>query len=701
MADAPGKGLAEAQALHQAGRLTEAAARYETVLRQKAEDATALALLGALRLQQDDPRAAEKLLRRAADRRPADPTPRYNLGLALNRLGRPADAAATLEQVIAAHPGHADAWKALGDARRAQEDRGGAVAAWRRAIEVHPDHAGALLNLGALLLGEGEAEDAERCLRRLLALRPDDPQALNNLGLVLVALKRMTEAEAAYRRALEITPDHANACENLGTLLLLAQRPEEAARAFATPIANRRAAGGAPSVDALAGLLQARAMTCHWAGQDALATAILARDQEGPDPFMFLGQPIAATRLRKMGAFHGRRIAAGVRPSTRQGTGHEGRIRIGYLSADFREHPVGLLVAEALDAHDRDAFAVHAYATTDAENSQQRARIAAGVEIFRDLHALGDAALAARIAVDELDILVDLGGWTADHRQRSLAMRPAPVQAVWLGYAASVGTPWLDYAILDAIAAPEGADADFSEHLVRLPGCFQPNDRGRAVAPAPSRAAAGLPEQGFVFCAFAQSFKINPAVWDAWMQILAAVPGSVLWLKDHPAPTRANLVREAEARGIAASRLVFAPLLPDHAAHLARYRLAGLALDTWPYGSHTTASDSLWAGCPLVALRGDTLASRISASVLNAAGLAEMIAGTVADFRAIAIRLATNETQLLAMRARTEACRTSPLFDPARLTRHLEAAYRTMHGRHRAGLPPAPITVAAAPRTGG
>ncbi|HYF07666.1 MAG TPA: tetratricopeptide repeat protein [Acetobacteraceae bacterium] len=699
MAESPGRLLAEAQALHGAGRLPDAARRYEEVLKQRRDDATALALLGALRLQQGDALAASKLLRRAADLRPADPTPRYNLGVALNRLGRHAEAADALDAVTAAHPDHADAWKSLGDARRARDDLPGALAAWRAALGLRPDFAGALLNLGATLLETGEVVEAEERARQLIALRPQDAQGHNNLGLALYAQGRLAEAEAAYRRSLELAPEHDKAMENLGRLLTLVGRLPEAIATFRGVIELQRRRGESLSGGAYVGLLMAQSTLCEWTGIADLPREVLARENESLDPFILLAHDVPGRRLRRIALLHGRKLAAGVAPLPSRRPRADGPITLGYLSADFRDHAVASLLCEALEWHDRERFAVHAYATRRPQGfSRYRRRIAAAVTAFHEVEALGDDELARRIIAHGVDILVDLGGWTADHRMRMLALRPAPVQATWLGFAASVGVPWVDYAILDPVAAPPGCEEEFSEHIVRLPESFQPNDRARPIGAPPSRAAEGLPESGFVFAAFASAFKITPRVWDAWMRIVSAVPGSVLWLRRFGEATQANLRREAEARGVSADRLVFAGWVPDHAAHLARYRIAGLALDTWPYGSHTTASDALWTGCPLIALRGETLATRISSSVLTAAGLPDLITNGTDEFVALAVRLATSPDALAALRARVEASRGSSLFDTPRLVRHLEAAYRAMHERAAAGLPPAPITIAPLPR---
>ena len=570
MSESPARLLAEAQALHQAGRLAEAAKHYEAVLKRRGDDATVLALLGALRLQQGDALAASKLLRRAADRRPQDPAPRYNLGVALNKLGRFAEAAAVLAEVTRAHPDHADAWKSLGDAQHGLDQPVNAIRSWRAALAARPDFPAALMNLGAMLLRTGESREAEACARRLLALRPDSPQALNNLGLALFAQHKVGEAEAAYRRALDLAPEHEKAIENLARLIVTTGRAAESVLLFRRVLDLQRQAGQPLSAEAFLGLLECQALLCDWHDLPALLREVLAREAAGPDPFILLAHDVPPQRLARIGLLYGRSLAGDVTPLPARRPTAEGRIRIGYLSSDFGDHAVASLICEAMELHDRAAFAVHAYATNAAKGSAYRARLAAGIETFREVDTLGDETIAEMIAADELDILVDLNGWTAHRRARTLAMRPAPVVATWLGFAASMGVPWIDYVVLDAIAAPTGCEAEFSEKIVRLPDCFQPNDRRRPVGPAPTREAEGLPAEGFVFATFASAFKIRPDVFDAWMRVLAAVPGSVLWLRNTGDAPRMNLRREAMARGIAGDRLVFADHAPDHAAHLGR-----------------------------------------------------------------------------------------------------------------------------------
>jgi predicted O-linked N-acetylglucosamine transferase (SPINDLY family) len=306
---------------------------------------------------------------------------------------------------------------------------------------------------------------------------------------------------------------------------------------------------------------------------------------------------------------------------------------------------------------------------------------------------LSDTEAARRIAAEDIAIAVDLKGWTTGARPHILGQRPAPITAHWLGHPGAIGASWIDYAIVDPVVAPPGSEGEFTESLVRLPHCYQPNDRQRAIGVAPTRSQAGLPDDAFVYCCFNQAFKVNRAVFALWMELLRATPRAVLWLKDDNRWATAALKEHARAAGIDPARLIFGPSLPL-ADHLARLTLADLALDCAPYGSHTTASDALWAGVPQIAYCGDTFAARVSASLVTAIGLPELIVRSPEEYRALAIRLANERDALAGMRSRLAANRlTTPLFDSRLFVRHLEAGYEAMWQRAVAGLPPDHIDV--------
>ncbi|MFA7281351.1 MAG: glycosyltransferase, partial [Sterolibacterium sp.] len=352
------------------------------------------------------------------------------------------------------------------------------------------------------------------------------------------------------------------------------------------------------------------------------------------------------------------------------------RLRIGYLSADFFDHATMHLMAGVLAAHDRSRFAIQLYSYGPATDDDYRRQAEANAEIFRDIRNTSDVDAAALILADGVDILVDLKGYTQDARLGITARRPAPIIASWLGYPGTLGHRRLaDYIIGDPVVTPFDMADQFTEAIVQMPHCYQPNDRKRAVGPCPSRAEAGLPADAFVFCSFNQTYKFNPETVDVWTKLLQQVTGSVLWLLAPGRTAEENLRREFGRRGLAPDRLVFAPRLhlPEH---LGRLQLADLALDTLPYGSHTTGSDALWGDVPMVTRTGNTFASRVGASLVTAAGLPEMVTSNWEDYSRLAVELALDRSRLATLKQKLFDQRLqSPLFDTARFTHNLEALY--------------------------
>ena len=370
-----------------------------------------------------------------------------------------------------------------------------------------------------------------------------------------------------------------------------------------------------------------------------------------------------------------------------------GRLRIGYLSSDFHDHATAYLIAELIERHDRDRFEIHGYSYGADPGGAMRARLVSAFDRFTDIDALSHRAAAARIRADDIDILVDLKGHTHRARPKILAFRPAPVQVNYLGFPGTMGAPFIDYIVADDFIVPRDRQMLFAEKLAYLPDCYQPNDTRRDIAAAPGRAACGLPAQGFVFCAFNNSFKITPTFFAIWMRLLQQVPGSVLWLLESNALVRRNLSAAAVAAGVDPDRLVFAPILP-HGQHLARHRHADLFLDTLPCNAHTTASDALWAGLPVLTCVGETFAGRVAGSIVRAAGLSELVANSPRDYEALALALARDPARLAGIRSRLGAGRANlPLFDMAKRTRDLEALYARMAEIWRSGQPAAPITL--------
>jgi protein O-GlcNAc transferase len=369
------------------------------------------------------------------------------------------------------------------------------------------------------------------------------------------------------------------------------------------------------------------------------------------------------------------------------------KIRIAYVSADFREHAVGFLVAGLIESHDRARFEITGISLSDDDGGAMRARFAAAFDHFHEMQAVGDAEVAALLKEKEIDIAVDLMGHTQGSRPGIFAHRPAPVQVQYLGYPGSMGAGFIDYTIADAVVAPFADEAFFREKIVQLPDCYQVNDDRLDLLPPPSRREAGLPEEGFVFCCFNNSRKITAPMFDIWMRLLQAVPHSVLWLVEEKGGASAHLQAAAMARGVDPARLIFAPRR-KLGEHLARHRLADLFLDTLPYNAHATASFALWAGVPLVTCRGSSFAGRVATSLLQGIGLPELSVENLEAYEALALKLARDPAALRALRARLEQNRaTQPLFDTFRFTRNLEAAYTSMWQRAERGEPPRSFAV--------
>ncbi|QCN96866.1 glycosyltransferase (plasmid) [Azospirillum argentinense] len=584
----------------------------------------------------------------------------FNLGLTLQALGRTAEAAEAYGEAARLMPRFAPAPCNQGVLLRALGRREAAETALRRAVSLDPTLVPGWLNLGAVLQGYGRASAAAGCYRNALALRPDLAEAHANLGLMVKEAGRLADSLPSFERALALgLPDP----------------------------------GGV-----LAQLVQQMRHLCRWDGlaeRSAQLAALVRSDATRQvHPWIFLGEgagPAAELACaRRYADWRTQGIAA--MPAGCD-AGPRGRLRVGYLSADYHEHATAALIAELIERHDRNRVEVVGCSYGSDDGGPMRRRLTAAFDRFLDLAACSHADAAARIRAEGVDILVDLKGHTQHARPEIAAHRPAPVQAQWLGYPGTMGAGFIDYVIGDPLVTPFDHQPFYAERIVQLPVCYQPNDRSRPIGPTPSRAACGLPERGMVFCCFNAAYKITPSQFDLWCRLLRAAPDSVLWLLDSHPEVSANLRREAMRRGVVADRLVFAPRRPP-AEHLARYRLADLFLDTTPVGAHTTASDALWAGVPVLTVTGEGFASRVGTSLLRAAGLPELAVRSLADYEKTALRLAGDPDGISRLKARLMAERErAPLFDADRLARALQRAYATMWDIHAAGKPPRPFTV--------
>ena len=508
------------------------------------------------------------------------------------------------------------------------------------------------------------------------------------LGEALRHLNRYPEAVTAYLAALSRKPDYFHAHVQLGNSFNPLKMHEEARECFKTAIAV-----GGTQVELVSGMAYEDLHACRWdyLSEDLAELMRLIESGAGqPVPFQLLAQP--STRRQQLDAtrVYARQMFGNIAPLAGEfvASAHP-RVRIGYLSSDFLEHATAYLISQVFERHDRSRFEVSAYSYGIDDASPARRRIERGVDRFVEARALSDAGLAQRIRDDGIDILLDLKGYTLGSRNGVMAYRPSPVQVNYLGFPGTLGAPFYDYIIGDPVITPIDHGPDYDEKIAQLPTCYQPNDRSRAIGPRPSRAVCGLPDHAFVFCSFNGPYKITSDMFDVWCRLLHRIEHSVLWLYQASAQARRNLTAQAERRGIAGSRLIWAE--PVHQTqHLARLQLADLVLDTRPVCAHTTASDALWTGVPIITCPGETFVSRVAASVLYAAGLPDLVAPDLARYESKALALAQDRQGLQALKERVAQNREScALFDSLRYTRELESLFLRMHERRQQGLAPA------------
>jgi len=668
-----------AVALAELTRFDEALASCERALALKPDHAEALnnrgnALKGLGRFDE-----ALASYDRAIARKPDYADAFTNRGVVLMELKRLDEALASAERAIALKPDHAEAFNNRGNVRKERGQLDEALADYDKAIALNANFARAFVNRAAALAKLRRFDEALAGCERAIALKPDLAEAFNNRGNTLTACGRFDQALASYHRAIALKPDYADAFFNRGNALAERNRFAEAAASYAKAMSLMLDHKGA-----FGGLADCASKLCDWTRRDEFAGAIRRRVIEGhsiiPPLVLARYSDDAALQLACARQYARANIAMPPQPLWRGAIWRNDRIRLAYLSADFGQHPVAQLMAELIERHDRSHFEVIGVSLGADDRSALRARLVGAFDRFHDAGAMSDRAVAKLLHDRQTDIVVDLTGYTKGCRPEILAHRPSPVAVNYLGYPGTMGADFVDYIIADAIALPFDRQAFFTEKIVHLPNCFQANPQHRADAAAtPTRREAGLPDAGFVFCCFNNHAKIAPPVFDAWMRLLGAAAGSVLWLSEADETTAANLRHAAAARGIEPARLVFAPRTRRFEDHLARHHLAGLFLDTLPYNAHTTASDALRAGLPVLTCRGNAMAGRVAASLLDAVGLPELVTTSLADYETLGLRLATDAPLLAGLKAKLELnIATCPLFDADRFRRHIEAAYATM-----------------------
>ena len=617
----------------------------------------------------------------------------FHEAVGLHNHGRLADAVLLYDSIIRQDPDIALAHSNRGAALSSLQEFEEALRSFHRAVELQPEYAEAHNNKASVLVYLKRLDEAVLSYDRAIAIKPHYAEAHYNRANALKDLKRLDDALRGYDRAIALKPDFAEAYCNRGNALKDLQRWEEA---FASYDAARALK---PDMDFLFGAwLYAKLQICDFSDLEVRMAEIsraLQQNKRVCTPFQMLaisGSPELQRRAAQI--YVGTQsLNSDTPPLVRTHPGR-GKIRLGYFSADYHDHATMHLMAGLFERHDRSKFETIAFSFGPDRSDEMRIRAVRAFDEFIDVRDLSDAQVALMARTLEIDIAIDLKGFTQDNRAGIFASRAAPIQVNYLGYPGTMGADYMDYIVADDILVPANGKRHYSEKIVFVPNSYQANDRKRFSPDAIlDRTTLQLPPTGFVFCCFNNNYKITPAIFDCWMRILKQCAGSVLWILADNAKAASNLKMEAAARGVNEERLIFAPRLPLN-DHLTRLRSAGLFLDTLPYNAHTTASEALWAGLPVLTCAGDAFASRVAASVLNAAGLPELVTTSLEAYETLAVALANRPEKLTSIRQKLAARRlASPLFDTELFTKRIEAAYTAMYERHRSGIAPADIHI--------
>ena len=644
--------------LQKLGYFSEALAAYKQVMLIDPSDYYALYNMGIIYGKQRRNNDAIKSFQSALKLYPKSCECLNNLGLAFDRMGEYAKAVETFNQAISYNPSFFEAYNNLGNTYRNQGSLSKSISNFKQSISIKFDFADGHNNLGVALTTMGRLSDAHIALQKAISLDPHHAEAYNNLGICLTHKKQLTEAIAAYEKALELQPEYSEA------------RSQK---------------------------LHLQAHICDWSAIKADSSYLedLGVSQGSISPFSVLCLEDEPQRHRlRAEKCANTKYPMKPRPFEKMSKSTFDRIKVGYFSADFNEHPVAYLIAKVLEEHDRNKFEISAYSLHTGPDSEIRKRLINSVDNFENVEELNDFEIMQKARDDEIDIAIDLTGYTQNNRTAIFAHRAAPIQINFLGYPGTLGAKFMDYIIVDHTLVPDENQKYFSEAPIYLPNSYMPTDNTRIISPrALSRKQLGLPENAFVFCCFNNNYKISEDVFDIWMRVMKLVEGSVLWLRKTNEISDKNLIKAAETRGVAASRIIFANKIPMD-EHLARHKLADLFLDTFAFNAHTTASEALWAGLPVVTKVGQGFAARVAASLLNAIGLPELITHSKREYEGLILELATNKEKLEKITEKLAKNRpTKPLFDTEQYTRHLESAYHLAHQKYLSGKKPSKILI--------
>ena len=662
------------------GRFAEALASYDRALAVKPDYVAAIAKRG--QVLRDLGRLDEALAAtdKALTFHPGHPEALSIRGVVLSDLGRHDEALASYDRALAVARDFPDVWNNRALTLKEMKRLAEALASVERALVLHPAFAEAHNNRGVILFELRRMGEALTSYGQALSFNPDYAEALNNRAVTLWSLKRFAESLADCDAALAVRPGFADALFNRGNALLESGKPQEALECY-----EQALVADPDHPHALSGLANAAMTVGDWARTSKLAGVLKADVLAGKSviqPFVLMGYWDDNELHLRCSQNYVRQTGPGPLPALWKGEKYShDKIRIAYLSADFHQHVTAALTVEMFEKHDHNRFETYAVSFGPEDGSAMRQRLIGAFDRFHDARLQTDREVANLLKQWEIDIAVDLGGHTSGARPWVLAHRPAPVQVKYMGYPGTSGSNFIDAIIADRMVAPSDQDQFFSEKIAALPDTLWVTDTQCEVLSAPSRAEAGLPEHGFVFCCFNHNWKITAPLFDIWMRLLDQVDGSVLWLLQGNETIRANLKREAQARGIDPERVIFAGRTTPE-LHLARQQLADLFLDTLPYNAHTTASDALWAGLPVVTTPGNSFPARVAASILQVADVPELIADDLAAYEVLALKLATDAKALADIRSKLAQNRaTCALFDTTRFTRNLEAAYAQLLAR--------------------
>ena len=671
------------------GRIEDALSGFDQVLLLEPNHQDAQLARGVMLGTLDRHAEACNAFQSAADVWPNDFRAWNYLGICLMHLDRHVDALRAFDEAAILRSEDAEIWTNRGKALNKLGEYEDAYQSCERALQLRPDLPDALVNQGLSLSQQRRYAEAIDRLDLALKANPSDPIALYNRGNALGQLGRNSEAIASYDRALAIKPNYPEALYNLGNQLRINNELDRAIESYELALAfwpdHRYAFGN---------LAYCELGLCNWEKLPPLTSELAQRAQTGlsiVSPFTALAlsdDPFVQLQCAK--SYVSDRVKdLPLRRHDKKGCRSD-RLRIAYLSADFRTHPVGGLIPQLIETHDRRRFEVVGLSIGPDDFGEQRKRLVKAFDQFHDLNSVDDLSIALQIQNLDCHILVDLNGHTEFSRSQVLAYRPAPLQFQYLGYPGTSGASFIDYMIADQIVLPREHEGFYTERVIRLPDTFFVNDTTKAISDVvPSRRDLGLPDDGLVFCCFNASYKFTPKFFDIWMRLLLKVEGSVLWLSKPSAAAVDNLRRETGLRGVNPERIVFADRVPHLADHLARLIRADIFLDTLPYNAHTTAAEALWAGLPVITCKGTTFAGRVGASLLTAAGMPELVTTSLTEYEALALEYASDASARVAVKQKLRDQRNAcPLFDTQRFCRHLEKAYQMAWDLHAGGNSP-------------